>query len=566
MRLRGGRMAEEGTPAEQPDHRSGPPPGPDDSADERAHQRPHRWFVWVWVVPIVAAAIVLWLAFQALADRGPSITISFKVADGLQAGQTRVQHRNVDLGMVESLELTPDMSRVIVHARMSKAATNYLNEHTRFAIITPRVGFNGITGLSTLVSGSYIEMYPGPAGGGSQRDFMGLDEPPILPPDTHGRSFVLDASDLGSLTRGSPISYHGMTVGEVLDYRLTDDQQGLRITAFVRNPFDQLVHPETRFWNAGGVDLTVGTQGLRVRANSWQQLLAGGIAFETPQEVLAQPPSPDNAQFHIFDNNRKAVHAPLGDELYYVAEFTGNQRGLGGGTSVELQGNEVGEVSEAHLRYDPQQHTLVTRIIFSIDPKRVQILGMVKARGTTQQDAVRNWISSLVRDGLRAQVSTVSFLTGLKIITLDVDKGAPAARVEKDDDFDRIPAGGSADFTEILQSLHSVLKNIDHATAGPELGHALKSLDETLTRLDKMTQEVEPDIKQLVTSLHDTADSAQKTLDTIQGLIGNSAPAGTDLPRLMHELTEAARAVRGLADYLDRHPEALIRGRKGEAP
>jgi len=557
-------MSDEGTPEDHPrEGRSGPPSGPDDFAEEQARQRPHRWFVWVWVVPIVAALIVLWLAWQALADRGPGITISFKVADGIQAGQTKIQHRNVDLGIVESLELTPDMSRVIVHARMTRAAANYLNEHTRFAIITPRVGFSGITGLSTLVSGSYIEMYPGP--GGSQREFMGLDEPPILSPDTRGRSFVLDASDLGSLTRGSPISYHGMPVGEVLDYQLAEDQQGLRITAFVRSPYDQLVHPETRFWNAGGVDLTVGPQGLRIRANSWQQLLAGGIAFETPQEVLAQRPSPDNAQFHIFDNNRAAVHAPLGDELYYLAEFTGNQRGLGGGTSVELQGNEVGEVAEAHMRYDAQRHTLVTRIIFSIDPKRVQILDMPKPRGMSQQDAVRNWISSLVREGLRAQVSTASFLTGLKIVTLDVDKGAPEGRVEKEGDFDRIPAGSSADFGEILQSLHSVLKNLDHATGGPELGHALKSLDETLTRLDKMTAEVEPDIKLLVKSLHDTADSAQKTLDTIQGLIGNSASAGTDLPLLMRQLTEAARAVRGLADYLDRHPEALIRGRKGEA-
>ena len=559
-------MAEEGTPEDHSrEGSSGPPSGPHESAEERARQRPHRWFVWVWVVPIAAALIVLWLAWQALADRGPAITISFKAADGLQAGQTKIQHRNVDVGVVESLQLTPDMSRVIVHARMSRAADHYLNEHTRFAIIAPRFGFSGITGLSTLVSGSYIEMYPGPPGG-SQRDFIGLDEPPILSPDTRGRSFVLDANDLGSLTRGSPISYHGMSVGEVLDYKLADDRQGLRITAFVRSPYDQLVHPETRFWNAGGVDLTVGPQGLRIRANSWQQLLAGGIAFETPQEVLSQAASPDNAQFHIFDNNRAAVHAPLGDELYYLAEFTGSQRGLGGGTSVELQGNEVGEVSEAHLRYDAQRHTLVTRIIFSIDPKRVQILDMPKPRGMSQQDAVHNWISSLVREGLRAQVSTVSFLTGLKIITLDVDKGAPAARIEKDGDFDRIPVGGSADFAEILQSLQTVLKNIDRATAGPELGHALKSLDETLTRLDKMTAEVEPDIKLLIKSLHDTADSAQKTLDTVQALIGNSAPAGTDLPRLMRELTEAARAVRGLADYLDRHPEALIRGRKGDAP
>ncbi len=528
-----------------------------------ARQRPHRWFVWVWVVPIIAAGIVVWLAWRALADHGPAITISFKVADGLQAGQTKIQHRNVDLGVVESLQLTADMSRVIVHARMTREAADYLNENTRFAIIAPRVGVGGISGLSTLVSGSYVEMYPGKAGR-PQRAFTGLDEPPALPPDTPGRFFILDSADLGSLTRGSPISYRGMTVGEVEDYVLSPDGQGVRVTAFIRAPYDHLVHPETRFWNAGGVDLTIGTQGVRFRANSWQQLLAGGIAFETPQEVLARPQSPTSAAFHLYDNRRAAVRAPLGDELYYLAEFPGNQRGLSGGTAVELEGNEVGEVEEAHLRYDDKKHTLVTRVVFSVDPKRVDILDMPHPKGSDQQEAVRRWMETLVLDGLRAQVTTVSFLTGLKIVGLEMNKGEPKVRLERVGNYVKIPAGESGDFSEILQNLQSVLKNVDRATSGPELGHAIKSLDDTLTRLDKVTQEVEPDIKSLVKSLRETADSAQNTLNTVQSLIGNTAPTGTDLPRLMRELTEAARSVRGLADYLDRHPEALLRGRKGD--
>ncbi len=530
--------------------------------EPEARQRPHRWFVWVWVVPIIAAGIVIWLAWRGLSDQGPAITISFKVADGLTPGQTKIQHRNVDLGTVVSMELTPDMSRVLVHARMTRSAGNYLTENTRFAIIAPRVGVGGISGLSTLVSGSYIEMYPGEVGKEQRREFTGLEEPPILPPDTQGRSFVLDATDLGSLTRGSAISYRGLTVGEVEDYALTQD--GVTVTAFVRAPYDRLVHPETRFWNAGGVDLTVGTQGIRFRANSWQQLLSGGIAFETPQEVLGRASSPPQAPFHLFDNRRAAVHAPLGDELYYLAEFPGNQRGLGGGTAVELAGNEVGEVEEAHLRYDPKKHTLVTRVIFSVDPKRVEIVDMPRAKGASQQETVRQWVDSLVGDGLRAQVTTVSFLTGLKIVGLEMTPGAPKVKPEKVGDYMKIPAGSSGDFAEVLQNLQSVLKNIDRATSGPELGHAIKSLDETLTHLDKLTQELDPDIKSLVKSLRETADAAQNTLNTVQGIIGNTAPTGTDLPRLMRELTEAARSVRGLADYLDRHPEALLRGRKGD--
>jgi len=414
------------------------------------------------------------------------------------------------------------------------------------------------------VSGSYIEMYPG-KDGRPQRHFTGLDEPPALAPDTPGRSFVLESADLGSLTRGSPISYRGISVGEVEDYALAAGSQGVKVTAFIRSPYDRLVHPQTRFWNAGGVDLTVGTQGVRFRADSWQQLLAGGIAFDTPQEVLAKDPSAQGAVFRLYDNRRAAVRAPLGDELYYLAEFPGNQRGIGAGTTVELEGNEVGEVQEARLRYDGHLHTLVTRVVFSIDPKRVDILDMPRPAGANPQQTVRSWIETLVRHGLQAQVASVSFITGFKVVGLEMNPAEPHGALQQAGRYMKIPAGSSQDIAAILQDLHGVLKNLNRATSGPELGQALKSLDETLGHLDRITQDVGPDLKSLVTSLRDTADSAQRTLDSVQGLVGNGGAAGSDLPRLMRELTQAARSVRGLADYLDRHPEALLRGRKADS-
>jgi len=529
----------------------------------RARVRAQRGLAWVWFVPIGAAAIVMWLAWRSLADRGPAITIAFKSVDGLQAGQTKIQHRNVDLGTVESVELTPDMSGVIVHARMTRNAAGHLTENTRFAIIAPRVGVGGISGLSTIVSGSYIEMYPGKPGA-PRRDFVGLDEPPILSPDTPGRSFILMSSDLGSLTRGSPISYRGVSVGEVESYELMPGSRGIKVTAFVRAPYDELVHPQTRFWNAGGIDLTLGADGLRIRANSWQQLLAGGVAFETPPEVLSQASSPAASVFGLYDNRQAAERAPQGPTLDYIADFSGNQRDLSAGTAVELQGIQVGEVRDAHLSYDSQAHTLVTRVSFYVDPERVRIANLPQPDGASRQKIVAQWIDTLVRDGLRAQVSSASFLTGMKIVGLEMIPDAPRAHLEHIGELVKMPSTTAGDLTAVLASLQKVLTNIDRATSGPELGHALQSLDETLTRLDKVTRDIEPDIKSLIKSLRDTADSAQATLNTVQSLMGNTAPTGTDLPRLMRELTEAARSVRGLADYLDRHPEALLRGRKGD--
>jgi paraquat-inducible protein B len=542
------------------DERGRDEPGRGEPPEARVRRR--RWLAWVWVVPIASAAIVIWLGWRTISERGPAITISFRNAQGLQPGQTRIQHRNAEIGTVESLELSPDMSRVIVHARVSRNVEPYLNDNTRFYVVVPRVGVGGISGLSTIISGSYIEMYPG-KDGGPRRSFVGLDEPPVLPPDTPGTEFALRTTDLGSLSRGSPITYRGVNVGEVVSYGLDPDGHHVNVTAFVRSPHDQLVHAETRFWNAGGVDVSIGAQGLRFRATSWTQLLTGGIAFETPDNVLTHEPSAPGAVFALYDNRRVAMRAAPGPRLMYVADFEGDTRGVADGTPVELEGTEIGDVTAAQLRYDEHRHTLVTRVTFSIDPAKVSILDMPGPNDAQRGEKVTKWLEELVAHGLRAEVTSVSLITGFRLISLTMVDNAPPEHLRKVGNYTLMPSASGSDLNELLRSARGVLRNIDHATAGPQLGHAVKSLDETLTRLDDLTRDVGPDIKSLVKSLRETSDAAQSTLSSMQGLMGRSGAGDSDLPRLMNELTQAARTIRALADYLDRHPDALLRGRRG---
>ena len=395
----------------------------------------HRWVAWVWVVPIAAAAVVVWLAYRAIAERGPEITISFSAAQGLLPGQATIQRLNAVVGTVSSLRLTHDMRRVIVHARMSRQTTPYLTDSTIFYVVTPHLGVQGISGLSTIVSGAYIEMYPGKYGK-PRRHFVGLDSPPIVPPGTRGSSFVLHAPDLSSLSRGSPVTYRGVEVGVVTGYSLAGDGHNVSVTAFIRSPHDKMVHPGTRFWNAGGVAMTLGAQGLQVRANSWQQLLAGGVAFDTSPAAMQGAPSAAGSEFQLFDNEQAAKGAPTGQPL----------------------------------------------------------------------------------------------------------------------------------LTETLHNLNDVLRNLNKATTGPELHDAVVSLNHVLTHLDRLAVETRPNLNELIKSMRATSDAAQRTLALIQNRAGGNSPASTDLPELMNELSQAARSVRELADYLDRHPDALLRGRKGQAP
>jgi paraquat-inducible protein B len=406
-------------------------------------------------------------------------------------------------------------------------------------------------------------MYPG-QGGQSQRVFLGLEDPPLLEADTNGRSFTLISDDLGSLTRGATVSYRGIEVGEVSGFVLGPDSKSVRVTIFVHAPYDKLVHPQTHFWNAGGLDVTLGAQGARIRSNSWQQLLSGGVEFQTPTETLTAEPAAENSVFTLYENEWRARRDPRAEPLIYVSTFPDGARELEPGSAVELKGMEIGSVKSAELAYDEKRRTLETLVTYEIDPTRVDILG-IPSSGTSDPHAkVANWIERLKRDGLHAQIASTNLITGRKIVTLDIVGGPNNAKTERRQGHELIPSSSSGDLSDTLASLRKVLDNLDRATSGPELGHAIKSLDSTLTRLDEITRDVQPDLKSLVKSLRETADAAQKTMSSVQGTLGNAGSNGTDVAELMRELKDAARSVRGLADYLDRHPEALIRGRKDE--
>jgi paraquat-inducible protein B len=525
--------------------------------------RPRGWFSWVWVAPLAAAAIVAWLAIRGLEDRGPLVTIAFTEAEGLEAGETKVRHKDVDIGTVEKVTLTPDMGRVLVQARMRRSVADHLTEGARFWIVRPRVGIGGISGLSTLVSGAYIEMYPGD--GPAERNFVGLDEPPTLQPEAPGRSFTLRAADLGQIAEGSAISYRGVPVGEVEGFALDPSSKQIEIYAFVRAPYEHLVHPQTRFWNSGGVDMSLGAQGLRFRAESLQQLLSGGVTFDTPDSALDGTPSQEGSVFRLYANQSDASQDPRGPSLVYRILFQGGGH-LGPGSAVELQGVEVGQVTDSKLQYDDATNTTQMLATIQIDPSRLQIVHRRADASAEPTDALRARIEKLVVRGLRAQLQTANFLTGNQLISLDIVHDAAAARIEHVDGFNQLPSVSSSDLSAILASVNSVLHHIDSATAGPELGHAIKELDRTLSNLDRLTHDVEPQIKPLLDSLRETADATQRTLQAADGMLGGRASGNADLSRLVRELTDAARSIRALTDYLDRHPESLIRGRKGESP
>jgi paraquat-inducible protein B len=231
-----------------------------------------------------------------------------------------------------------------------------------------------------------------------------------------------------------------------------------------------------------------------------------------------------------------------------------------------MQGVEVGQVISAQLQYDDVSGLPQLLTTLQIDPSRIQVVHPQRDSNASATDALRARIARLVQHGLRAELTTASFITGNKVVSLDLVKDAPAAKIELVDGLPQLPSVNGSDLTQILADVKSVLHHIDAAAEGPELGHAIKELDRTLTNLDQLTHDVQPQIQPLLQSLRDTAEATQRTLQSADRMLGGRASSNGDLSHLLRELTDAARSLRALTDYLDRHPESLIRGRQGDNP
>jgi paraquat-inducible protein B len=250
----------------------------------------------VWIVPLVALAVAGWMVFHELKDRGPEIVISFADGSGVEADKTTLEYKGVAIGMVTAVELKPDLRGVAVHVRLSKTAEGVAVTDSQFWIVHPEIGFSGIHGLDTLLTGARLTVRPGK--GAPAKEFVGLDRTP--PPEmSEGRSFILQSDKLGSLSTGAPVFYRELKVGDVETSRLADDSASVLVRIHVEAPYVDLVRTNTRFWNAGGFSFKVGLLGAELKNTSLESLISGGVAFATPDTTPLAPPADENTVFQL---------------------------------------------------------------------------------------------------------------------------------------------------------------------------------------------------------------------------------------------------------------------------
>ncbi|MFL5287247.1 MAG: intermembrane transport protein PqiB [Rhodopila sp.] len=549
----------------------------------RSHLDHKRRVSLIWAIPIVTLLVGAWLAWQTLSQRGPLITITFQMAEGLTANQSHVRHKDVDMGVVQRIVLTPDRKRVQVTVRMSRGAEPLLVQGTEFWVVRPRFFAGSISGLQTLVSGSYIDMSPGPEGATAKRDFTGLENPPVLLSDVPGRTFLLKAERLGSISLGSPVLFRDLDVGEVLGWDVGEMARNVTIHVFVRDPFDKYVRDGSRFWNASGASVELGPTGLRFEAESLRAVLLGGIAFETPDDASAGVESGGDHTFTLFQTKEAADASVFKRSLPFVVNMTTSVSGLSAGSPVMLHGIKIGEVSSVALRYDRSTDAVVVPVHFTLEPGRIAELDL-----PTGGD-LDGWMADLLHRGLRVKLETANFLTGQKQLSMDVFADAQPAELRKQGDAYVIPLeGGGEDIAtsagnlvsrlnaipfdsignnlnRTLQGASALVNNPDLAASAAQLRETLASAQALITALNHGVASALQRLPAIANGLDAAVNNTNKVLASVQASYGTDSRFSRSVDTAMNELSEAARSIRVLADLLSRHPEALIRGRTGAA-
>jgi paraquat-inducible protein B len=428
-------------------------------------------------------------------------------------------------------------------------------------------------------------MEPGAPGGEEKTDFVGLDNPPADRSDQPGRSFTLNTDSLGSIYEGAPVYFRGVEVGEVLGYQMNSGFAPIAVRIFIRDPYGDFVRAGSQFWNASGVSLRFGPEGVNFATHSLRTVLAGGISFSTPASAESDPPAASDSKFTLYDSQQDADLAQSNDGVAYAAYFRSSVRGLEVGAPVLIYGIQVGKVTDVKLALasphkGEKSGDNKIRVAFAVKPARV--FGKPQDGDT---DPVR-MVHDMIDKGMRAKLDSSNLLTGQRTLTLEFTPNAQVTTVASEDGVVILPTdnrgtdnvmealGDVANklnqipFDQIGNNLNHLIASADQTVSGQDMQQAVHSLAVTLANAEEISKEAN---KNMVPALHKLPDIAAQLQEAathaneLMASLDNSYSAGSDFQRsakrALDQVNEAARSVRLLADFLERHPEALLTGK-----
>ncbi len=514
----------------------------------------------IWLIPIVAAFIGLWMIYSHLSSKGPLITISFQTGEGIEAGKTKIRAKSVDIGLVENLELNDNLKSVLVTARIAKKNQQLLKKDSSFWVVRPRIGKGGISGVGTLLSGAYIELFPGTAKEISN-NFTGLESEPVTPAGTAGLHVTLDSSGYRALQIGDPILFRGIEVGRIEFVYFNAKERTVYYDAFIENPYDKLITTNTKFWAVNGVELDLSADGIRFQTGTLESMITGGVTFDVPKDIPRGEIVTKREYFTIYPN-KDAIHENRYKEaLHYILLFKDSIRGLKPNAPVEYKGIKIGSVIRTDVNYTEitnilDQKTLIP-VLIKIEPAR---LGNSFTDDKSALPLVDQEIIKSLKKGLRGSLAAGNLLTGSKYIELQYDENM-INELNYFSDYLVIPTLESQ-FDHILKQLSEVMDKVYKLPLEPVLTSAdvaLHQVTETVKEFKKTTRQLELILKQA---------SDQNLVRSIQGTLGDFSKLAasfsegslthTELQNLLQSMKSTLTELEPLLIELNQKPNSLI--------
>jgi len=507
----------------------------------------------IWIVPIIAIVLGIWMVGYTFMMEGPEVKISFETAADLEAGKTKVKRLNVNVGVVEDITLAPDGSGVIVIVKLAKEHENLLREDTLFWVERARIGTGGVSGLGTILSGAYIKLAPGKSEIKKDKmNYAGLEAPPLTAVDAPGIRLILKSDHAVSVSSGEPVLYKGYKVGRVENRVFDEADKTFRYDVFIDAPFHDLVTTSVRFWNASGIALSVSAEGFNLSMGSIETLLTGGISFgESPGSPLGQSVE-DKEIFRLYDTYKETLEHPYEHGVYYVVKFSEAIGALLPGAPVEYRGIKIGRVERILIKemmsHGAKGSGQPIPVLIYLEP------GLLALDDSPEMvERLRDQIESGIDQGLRATLETGNLLTGSLFVSLDFYPDSDLAELGQFEQYPVIPAISGS----LKQIQHSVSQLLDKINGLPieeiasNANNVISQLDKSLSSLDNFL--VSDETQAIPEQLNSTLTMLRNTLD---GLSPDS-PIYEELENALNELTVTLRSFDALSRTLSSSADLL---------
>ncbi|OTA21692.1 multivalent adhesion molecule MAM7 [Xenorhabdus beddingii] len=492
-----------------------------DKEEDLAQARISKLKSWspIWIVPVITVLIGAWILFYHFSHQGPEVILFTSNAEGIEAGKTKIKSRSVDIGVVEKVSLSDNLGQVIIKARLNDGMERLLHTDTAFWVVKPQVGREGVSGLSTLLSGVFIELQPGTQGS-EERQFSLLDSPPLASPDAKGIRIVLMSEKAGQLSPGDPVLFRGYRVGSVEAGTFDPESRLVRYQIFVNSPYDGLLTTNVRFWKDSGIAFDMSSQGLRVEVASLSTLFGGGVSFDVPKGWGLGNPVKEKEVFKLYDSEKSIQNSLYTEYKGFLLFFSDSVRGLQVGAPVEFRGIRVGTVVNVPF-YSESIKQRIDRefripVLIHIEPERFK-KELGDGFDTDKQ------LKETIARGLRASLKSGNLLTGALFIDLNFYPDEKQWEMpRKIEGYNVLPtvSGGLA---QIQQKIITTLDKINNMPIEPVFMQATKTLEESRKAMR----------------------TAQKTMDELNRMLASKEAQGLpkDIQNTLHELSRSMQGI-----------------------